>query len=234
MLKAILFDLDGTLLPMDQDIFIGAYFRGLTKKLASRGYEPEALTEAIWKCTGAMIRNNGSCTNEKTFWRAFSGLLGDHVLEDMPVFEEFYHNEFQQVKEVCGCNPQAKELMAWLKTKPYQRILATNPLFPAIATHSRVRWAGLQPEDFSYCTTYENSSFSKPNPDYYREILQKNGLEPSECLMIGNDVAEDMITRELGLKVFLLTDCLINKNGADISQYPHGSFPELRAFLETI
>ena len=52
--------------------------------------------------------------------------------------------------------------------------------------------------------------------------------------MIGNDVAEDMITRELGMKVFLLTDCLINRNKTDITQYPQGSFPELKVFLETI
>lgn len=234
MLKAILFDLDGTLLPMDQDVFIGAYFKGLAEKLMPLGYDPKGLTEAIWKCTGAMIGNDGSSTNEQAFWRSFSRLMGDHVIGDMPVFEEFYHNEFQQVRQVCGFNPQVKELMDWLKTRPYQRILATNPLFPTIATRSRVRWAGLEPEDFAYCTTYENSSYSKPNPHYYLEILEKNSLKAEECLMIGNDVAEDMITRELGMQVFLLTDCMINKGGVDIDQYPHGGYPELRAFLEQL
>jgi len=45
--------------------------------------------------------------------------------------------------------------------------------------------------------------------------------------MVGNDVGEDMITQQLGMKVFLLADCLINKAGADISQYPNGDFSEL-------
>lgn len=52
--------------------------------------------------------------------------------------------------------------------------------------------------------------------------------------MVGNDVGEDMIAQQLGMKVFLLTDCLINKAGADISQYPNGSFPELASFLNTL
>lgn len=234
MIKAILFDLDGTLLPMDQDTFIKAYFGLLAKKLAPRGYAPEALIDGIWKGTGAMIANDGSCTNEEAFWKCFSGLLGEHVRRDEPVFEDYYRNEFQAVKAACGFDPRAKALIEWLKTKPYQIILATNPLFPAIATQSRIRWAGLQAEDFAYYTTYENSRFCKPNPSYYLEILEKNGLKPEECLMVGNDVGEDMITRELGMQVFLLTDCLINKKNADIAQYPHGSFPELQAFIENI
>lgn len=52
--------------------------------------------------------------------------------------------------------------------------------------------------------------------------------------MVGNDVGEDMITQQLGMKVFLLTDCLINKQNADISQYPNGGFPELAYFLNTL
>ena len=120
-----------------------------------------------------------------------------------------------------------------LKAMGVGRILATNPLFPAIATHSRVRWAGLKPEDFGWISTYENSRFSKPNPDYYRDLLKQNGLEPEECLMVGNDVAEDMIAGTLGMDVFLLTDCIINPDNRDISPYPRGSFPELQAYLKT-
>ena len=116
----------------------------------------------------------------------------------------------------------------------YQVILATNPLFPAIATQSRIRWAGLEPEDFERITTYENARFCKPNPDYYREILGKLNLNPSDCLMVGNDVDEDMIAETLGMKVFLLTDCLINRNQADISRYPSGGFPELLQYVRSL
>ena len=110
-------------------------------------------------------------------------------------------------------------------------MLATNPLFPAIATESRIRWAGLNKDDFELYTTYENSCFCKPNLDYYREILSRLGLQPEECLMVGNDVGDDMVARELGMQVFLLTDCLINKTNADLSQYPHGGFDELMAYI---
>lgn len=41
--------------------------------------------------------------------------------------------------------------------------------------------------------------------------------------MVGNDVTEDMVASETGMQVFLLTDCLINKERKDISVYPRGS-----------
>ena len=112
--------------------------------------------------------------------------------------------------------------------------LATNPIFPAVATESRIRWAGLQPEDFELYTTYENSRYCKPNLNYYRDIVEQLDLTPEECLMVGNDVAEDMVVRELGMNVFLLTDCLINSAQKDISVYPNGGFPELLALIRSL
>ena len=125
-------------------------------------------------------------------------------------------------------------IVGWLKEKGIRVVLATNPLFPSIATENRIRWAGLQPEDFEYFTTFENSHYCKPNLDYYQEILEKRSLKPEECLMVGNDVGEDMITEQLGMKTFLLTDCLINKENKDISQYPNGGFAELDAYLKEL
>ena len=107
-------------------------------------------------------------------------------------------------------------------------------MFPAIATFSRIKWAGLNPEDFELITTYENSHFCKPNPDYYREILGKLSLNGDECLMVGNDVGEDMVAGQVGMQTFLLSDCLINKNGEDISRYPNGSFSELLHFIRSL
>ena len=233
-MKAILFDLDGTLLPMDQDLFVKTYFKLLAVKLAPYGYDPKQLIDAIWGGTAAMVKNNGSCSNEDAFWTFFTGIFGKQALEHLPVFEDFYANEFQGAQAVCSQIPQAAEAINLVKEKGFRVALATNPIFPAIATRSRIRWAGLTPEDFELYTTYENSRFCKPNPAYYQDILAQMDLRPEECLMVGNDVTEDMIARKLGMQVFLLTDCMINKNSEDISAYPHGGFPELLEYISSL
>ena len=108
-IKVILFDLDGTLLPMDQDTFVKTYFGLLAKKMASYGYEPDKLIEAVWTGTSAMVKNDGSKSNEEAFWERFAQIYGDKVKEDIPLFDEFYRKEFAGAKEVCGYNPQASE-----------------------------------------------------------------------------------------------------------------------------
>ena len=200
-LTTILFDLDGTLLPMDNDAFTKAYFKLLAAQLMPLGYEPAKLVDSIWAGTAAMVKNDGSQNNEAAFWKRFSEIYGEQVLDDLPVFEDFY------------------------------TALATNPIFPAIATESRIRWAGLEPEEFELYTTYENIGYCKPNPSYYQEILNRLGEAPEHCLMVGNDVGEDMIARDLGMQVFLLTDCLINRENKDISVYPNGGFDELMDYI---
>lgn len=232
--KAILFDLDGTLLPMDQDIFVHSYLKGLAIKLAPNGFEPRQLVKSIWDGTAAMVKNDGSRTNEETFWASFSSVYGADARKHEGIFQSFYDNEFQDVRHVCGYDPDAASTIAKLKKMGVRVILATNPLFPAIATHSRIRWAGMEPDDFELITTYENSSFCKPNPKYYLEILDKIGCRPQECLMVGNDVDEDMIARELGMEVFLLTECLINKSGKDISRYSQGTLADLLSYVYSL
>ena len=92
----------------------------------------------------------------------------------------------------------------------------------------------MEPADFEIFTTYEDYHFCKPNLNYYKELIEKMGLQPEECLMVGNDVGEDMITEELGMKVFLMPADLINKVGKDIAQYPQGGFAELLAYVEEL
>ena len=233
-LDAILFDLDGTLLPMDQETFLKAYFGLLARKLAEVGYDPQALVKAIYAGTNAMLHNDGAVSNEVVFWKTFCGIFGEKAREDEPHFDAFYCNEFQQVKDACGFDARAGAMVKRLREKGYRLVLATNPLFPAAATRSRIAWAGLDAQDFEWVTTYDNASFCKPNLKYYEEIMHKLGLDPKQCLMVGNDVGEDMITSQLGMKTFLLTDCLINRAGEDIEQYPHGSFEALENYIESL
>lgn len=231
MIRYVFFDLDGTLLPMDQDAFTRAYFGLLAHKMAPLGYKAAALEKAIWRGTAAMVANDGSVTNEEAFWRCFCEIFGEQARAHIPVFEDFYRGEFQCARELCGFQPLAVKVMERLHRRGYQTVLATNPIFPEIATRSRIRWAGLRPEDFLLYTTYENSRYSKPNPAYYREICQRLKIAPEECLMVGNDVGEDMVAQTLGMQVYLITDCLINRNHGDISRYPHGSFEEFADFV---
>lgn len=230
-MRTILFDLDGTLLPMDQDVFGKAYFGGMAKKMVPYGYDPQRLVKAIWTGTEAMVKNDGSVRNDDAFWACFAGIFGPDVRKDEPIFEEYYYNEFQQVRQVCGFNPEAGKTVKKLKEMGFRLVLATNPLFPAIATQSRAKWAGLDIEDFDLITTYENSSHCKPNPDYYREILDSIGARAEDCLMVGNDALEDMVAEKVGMQVFLLTPHLINKHQLDISRYPQGDFSKLLEFV---
>lgn len=233
-ITTVLFDLDGTLLPMDQDTFIKAYFGGLAQKMIPHGYDGKKLIDAIWEGTKAMITNTGEKINEEAFWEVCVKLLGEGIREDQRYFDEFYANDFCKVKLSCGYDPRAAEVVRDIKARGFRVALATNPFFPSTATEQRIAWTGLSPDDFEIYTTYENSHFCKPNPDYYREVMAKLGVKADECLMVGNDVDEDMMAEKLGMKVFLLTDCLINRHNKDTSVYPHGSFDELLQFINTL
>ena len=233
-IKVVLFDLDGTLLPMDQDVFVKAYFGGIAQKLAARGYKPEELINAIWVGTKAMIKNVSQKTNEEVFWDTFAEIYGEEKRADEVYFEEFYKTDFDNVQISCGFNEKAAVAVGKIKDMGFKVALATNPIFPAIATRKRIAWAGLKPEDFELYTTYENSRRCKPNPEYYMDIINALGVEAEECVMVGNDVTEDMVAATLGMKVFLLKDCLINKEEKDLSTFPQGSFDELIEFIKNI
>ncbi len=233
-ITTILFDLDGTLLPMDQDTFAKSYVKGLTGAAEPAGYSPMILGAAIMAGTAAMVKNDGKKTNEQVFWDTLERTYGKSVKNDIHLFDEFYATDFQKIKDVCGFDPKAAELIKYIKAKGFHVALATNPLFPSVATESRIRWAGLDAQDFELYTTYETSRYCKPNLNYYREILNNLQISPKECIMVGNDAHEDMIAENLGMKVFLLTDCLINKNNADISRYAQGSFDDLFAFIDSL
>lgn len=231
-ITTVFFDLDGTLLPMDQEIFIKAYLGGLVKVAVTYGYEPSGLAKSIMAGTLAMFQNDGSRTNEDAFWLYMQSIYGDKIIEDKHIFDDYYRTDFQKVAEVCGNTPKANEIVKYVKSKGLRAVLATNPLFPKIATESRVRWAGLDKDDFDIITTFEDYSHCKPNLEYYKDILANLGISADECLMVGNDVDEDMIAEKLGMKVFLLTGDLINKSGTDINQFPHGEFDDLKSYIE--
>ena len=233
-LKAVFFDLDGTLLPMDQNLFIKAYLGSFAQKLVPHGYDPKQFVQTIWLGVSAMVQNDGKRYNETLFWEQFEKVYGQKTYDDAPLMDDFYQKDFDKAKDVCGFNPKAKQVVDQIKNMGLKVVLATNPIFPAIATQKRMGWAGFSPDDFELYTTFENSRFCKPNVLYYQEILDQLGLQPQECLMVGNDVTEDMVAQKLGMHVFLMPDCLINMDNKDTSVYPQGDFDDLLKHIQTL
>lgn len=234
MIDTILFDLDGTLLLSDSDEFTKAYFADLGKFMAYL-HNPDTMLSAIWTGTKAMIKNDGTRSNKAVLWDTYCGIFGKEAIADEPVFTEYYKTQYIELRRMCGKHPDLDLFIKGLKTEGYKLVVATNPLFPLFVQKERISWTGADPDDFDWITSYENSHYSKPNPAYYREILEQIGSLPENSLMVGNDVQEDMEAAEYaGIKGFLMTDYLLNREGKDISGYPQGGFSELQQYIDAL
>lgn len=228
----ILFDLDGTLLPLEMDTFIGAYFKTLCGRFPQ--FDSQEVVKAVWTGTGAMVKNDGSRTNREAFAAVFSQSLGTDYFDHETEFLDYYAKEFQQVAAVCRPTALSRKIVTTLQEKGYTVAVATNPIFPEIATMSRLRWAGLEGVDFPLVTTFETSTYAKPNPKYYRQVCDRLGAKPEDCILIGNDVAEDGAAKALGMEVLLIEDCLVNEKKLPTEAFSMGSLAELLTWAEAL
>ena len=235
-IRHILFDLDGTLLPMVQDEFVKFYMPLLAKSYMSAGVsiDPKKFIGAVWAGYEAMVKNDGSRTNREAFWSYIEPELPLPTEESEKIALNFYADEFNQAICTTKPNPVSNQIVKRAKERRFETYLATNPVFLRCATMNRIRWAGLDAEDFKVITTYETCTYCKPNPEYFRGILEEFSLDPSECLMVGNDVAEDLSIRSLGVKTYLVTDTMENKKNLPIDAEYMGTLDELLKFIETI
>lgn len=227
MLDTVLFDLDGTLLPLDQDVFIEKYFSMLAGTMAQKGFDPKQMVKGVMHGTGAMLKNDGAAANCERFWQAFSEFFGKDMSGYEKDFDQFYRTAFHGVKEVTYPDARAAECVKRLKEKGYTVAVATSPVFPEVATRARMEWAGLNWEDFELVTTYDNCTFCKPDPAYYEEILRKIGKRAEQCLMVGNDVGEDMCVAKMGMQAFWLDTWPLNRKDLPTDHLERGGFDEL-------
>lgn len=227
MFKAVFFDLDGTLLPLDLELFMQDYFRHLADHFAHL-YPPKDFQAYVWQATKAMMKDNRpDVTNEQVFFEAFLPLVNHSLEELLPMFEHFYKTSFDELIRCTSPTPLARSVVATLAEQGYRLVLATNPLFPEIATRTRMRWADIADLPWELVTTYENSHFCKPNPNYFAEILAKTGLQPSEVLLVGNDPLEDLSVSELGMKTYLVTDWLVKREQSPYQPTYTGTLADL-------
>lgn len=228
----VLFDLDGTLLPMNMKEFERAYFRTLSA--AVRDLPPEELVRCVWAGTRAMAKNNGARTNREAFAAVFSRESGLDFFANEERFLEYYRTGFQSCRGVCPITPVSREIVETLRRKGCTMAVATNPIFPRCATESRLRWLGLSPEDFALVTTYDDFSFAKPSLDYYREVCRRLDVRPEDCVMVGNDVEEDGCARALGMEVLLVSDCLLNARNLPTDGFALGTLADVHAWAAAL
>ncbi len=241
-MNTVLFDLDGTMLPMDMKEFTDTYIFLLSNRLASAGYDADEVIAGIWAGQKAMIENDGMITNEECFWKAFEAFMtkGEGKLESKfkrkleKELTKFYKEDFGVARYITHPTDVVSECIEILKGKGYQLVIATNPIFPEVATMERISWAGIHPEDFSFITTYENSCYSKPNLEFYRFLLKMIDKDPEDCLMVGNDVHEDMCARNLGIDVFLLEGYVVNEFKEDTFDLKKGDWNLFKEYISNL
>jgi FMN phosphatase YigB (HAD superfamily) len=226
--KAILFDLDGTLLDIDMNDFLPHYFRKMMEMAVREGYEhSEQLVKQVFKSTEVMINNkNPALRNEEVFLEDFFTHWPYPREEFVDFFDRFYINEFPLLKQHTRPFPGIPEMMQLIMQKNLKVVIATNAVFPHLALQHRLEWAGVGHFDYDLITSYEVMHFCKPHTEYYLEIADIIGVKPHECLMVGNDIGEDLPANQVGMKTFLVENLLIDKG--------HGYIPDYRGTLDNL
>lgn len=205
-MRAVLFDLDGTLLDLDIDRFMPRYLSALAEAFSSL-IEPDPLKEAVLAGTAAMIANDGSTTNEDAFWTVFEEKTGLDRTPLLPLTDRFYREVFPGLSSVARKVEAAPRVVEAAKESGAIVVLATNAIFPEVAIIERLRWAGVDPAVFDLITSYETMHASKPNPEYYLEICRLVGIEPHQAVMIGNDPELDVrAAQSAGMSAYLVDD----------------------------
>ena len=233
MITTILFDLDGTVLPMDLDVFMQGYFYEMGKMFQDV-IDGKLMAHHIIESTVHMVNNLDDRTNEDKFMTRFSELIDGDLEEYTKRFDEFYDTLFLNVQQTTHQSEMMIKAIKLLKEKGYNLVLATNPLFPMKANHHRIGWAGLTPDDFSYISSLESNKYCKPNLEYYQEVLSTINKSPEECMMVGNDVLEDMVAAKLGIKTYLIEDHLLNTRQVKIEADHRGIYDDFYAFAREL
>ncbi|MEQ8175759.1 MAG: HAD family hydrolase [Syntrophomonadaceae bacterium] len=235
MFKAILFDLDGTLLNIDMDVFLQHYFKRMAQLAPDYGLkDSQQLIAQVWKSTDVMIANRDpAVSNEDAFMKDFFAAGSFPEQGTREFFDDYYDRSFPLLHNLCQGHELVPGMIESLLTRSRKVVIATNPVFPIKAIQHRLDWAGIGHFPYDLITSYEVMHFCKPHPEYYQEISDMIGVPPEHCLMVGNDREEDLTAASIGMKTYLVEDGLIDR-GSDLRPDWQGTLSQLVVFLENL
>ncbi len=207
MTITFLLDLDNTLLGNDMDRFLPPYFVMFAKRLQPLAPGQDVTQLLIDSVQSAIDNHDPAVTNMVAFMAEFARRLGWPAEKISPILATIYEEDYPQLRRYTSLRPAAREVVQRLFACGCQVVIATQPLFPAVAIEQRLQWAGVAGFPYALITTLENSRFSKPDIRYYREILDNVGSSPENSWMVGDDPARDIMpAHRLGLKTWWITD----------------------------
>lgn len=232
MTLTLLLDLDDTLLNTNQDVFFPAYLKALAASLAPAS-DAGAVMNALLSGTSAMLQSGDSSrTLKEVFVNSFCPQAGMNAEELETHIGDFYSRVFPSLQNITSQNPQAKTLVDWARSQGFRLIIATDPILPRAATHQRIRWAGLDPEQFELISTFDDFHFTKTHTAYYAETLGRAGWREGPVLMAGNDMERDILpAKRLGLATFFVEAEPGSTSGPEAGL--RGSLLDLRRYLES-
>lgn len=208
MLKAVVFDMDDTLLDINLSAFIAVIARDESNILAQIGRKNPLSMFAVY--TAAMLEINregrdGALTNRELF-DSIIHRRGGVALAD-PVIAEalaYYERELLPSRNdaIIAAKPMpgAQKALEAVAQRGLRCALFTNPSFSRTCIECRMKWAGIADAPFELVTVMENSHWCKPSAEYYREGIAALGLAPEEVLMVGNDPKRDFPVPDFGLQ----------------------------------
>jgi FMN phosphatase YigB (HAD superfamily) len=229
--RAILFDLDGTLLDSNMDHFLPPYFSSLAARVAHIA-PPKEFIAHLLAATERMLANDGRATNEEVFTAAFYPFAGHSRAELEPIFEDFYEKDFPGLRQYTRRKPEAREVVRLVFALGHKVAVATNPLFPETAVRQRLAWAGVDDFPYDWVTTYENSRCCKPNLRYFDAIAERLAVPPEASLVVG-DEEMDMVSARAGFATYLVPGPATALSPATPEPTYRGSLAELARLLET-
>jgi FMN phosphatase YigB (HAD superfamily) len=205
---AVLIDLDDTLLGNQMEIFLPGYLSALANSLP--GIQTDLLVKELMAGTRKMLKKNSSEeTLAEVFNDHFFSAINTPRLDLQKSIDAFYQDSFPNLKHLTTTKPESVDIVNAIHQMDHEIIIATNPLFPRAAQIHRLDWAGFPNFAglFKDITSFEYYHFCKPHPEYYAEIIFKNGLFDMPAVMIGNSLEDDILPAEkMGFSTYWVND----------------------------
>lgn len=235
MTLTLLLDLDDTLLINDVDEFLPHYLKSFAKKVAGI-VDPDLFVRSLLKGTQAMVNNRcPGLTLQEAFDQSFFSQVQVEPGQFRQVAEKFYQEEFSLLKNLTRPATAAVETIEQALQRGYRVAITTNPLFPRIAIEQRLAWANLAAQQFPFAaiTSYETYHFTKPEPEFYAEVLARLGWPEGPVVAVGDDLDRDITAaRKLGLAAYSISNQVKGDGHEDYSPTAAGDLAGLMTWLE--